>query len=300
MDETLLELQKQAEEGAIDAQIRLGCRLMMSESDDRDMMAAASWFEKAALRDSALGYYNLALCHYYAVGKFSDDRAFIRCLQNAADLGYDEAAFQLGWCALKGDVVPQDTPKALSWFKRASKSNHPLALYHLNRLYSEGVELSPDDSVTLFNEMRIDYPEIATDDNNITLIFKDHVTTDWQIRDLMNCDQALHWWYAQSINGNLRAQQAMAVALSFYFFNYGRGIDSYGRSLHYDEAIRAQKRATSFGLERIEMQCMLCWALGISYAEGHGTPLNREEARYWFGKAASLGDPDAQKELLNF
>jgi TPR repeat protein len=58
----------------------------------------------------------------------------IKLYQEAAEHGSANAIFALGQMYLHGQYVSQDTPKAISFFRRAADLNHPRALYFLSVL----------------------------------------------------------------------------------------------------------------------------------------------------------------------
>ena len=62
----------------------------------------------------------------------------------AADQGYPEAQFYLGFAYTEGRGVPRDDAEAARWVRLAADQGHPYAQGHLGRLYAEGRGVEQD------------------------------------------------------------------------------------------------------------------------------------------------------------
>ncbi len=62
----------------------------------------------------------------------------------AAEQGDANIQVQLGAMYLLGQGVPQDTAKALAWYRKAAEQGHANAQYDLGLMYSEGKSVPQD------------------------------------------------------------------------------------------------------------------------------------------------------------
>ncbi len=109
-------------------------------------------FEKSfpALKKAAeLGYpdaqYNLGWCYSHGKGVEQDDTEAIHWYKKAAEGGDSQGQYILGWCYFYGKKVEEDHEKAAHWYQKAAEQGHGLAQYELGFCYLNGDGVFPNE-----------------------------------------------------------------------------------------------------------------------------------------------------------
>jgi TPR repeat protein len=161
--------------GEVQAMIECGGRLAAGLGVEKDAVAGAAWFAKAARKGSvaSMGYLlgaplavieqvigveersdwmRIAIeagdAHAMHVmgtnlargqGMPQDDREAVRWFQKAAEKGYGGAMAELGWCLTTGRGVGAEVPEGVRWIRRAAELGDAGAAWYLGELSSRGV-----------------------------------------------------------------------------------------------------------------------------------------------------------------
>lgn len=137
---------KNAENGDVDAMVRLGC-MYLESGKTADAREALDWFRKAAELGHAdamvhLGkmYDSYELCQ----GMRGNDEEAVKWYRKAAELGSAEGMFNLGGMYHFGRGVPGDMQEALNWYRKAAELGHADAMHSLGDLYQNGNGVAAD------------------------------------------------------------------------------------------------------------------------------------------------------------
>lgn len=113
---------KAAEQGFVDAQLRLAALLLAGRGVARDLAEAARWTAAAADAGSAAARYNLALMHERGWGVARDLARAADLYAEAADGGVAKAALALAALYGRGEPGLDDPVAALMWADVAAAS----------------------------------------------------------------------------------------------------------------------------------------------------------------------------------
>ncbi|MBJ6800372.1 tetratricopeptide repeat protein [Geomonas propionica] len=117
----LKEVQKLAEQGNAEAQMKLGVMLSSGVGVPLDKLGGLKWYEKSASQGYPPGQWNLAFVYIRGEVVPQDFKKAFQLLRQAADAGFDSAQYDLGMMYLQGLAVPApDQDKADVWFRRAA------------------------------------------------------------------------------------------------------------------------------------------------------------------------------------
>lgn len=127
-----------AQQGDLDARMRLG--LMFHEGDgvSRDPEQAAHWFRLAASENLPAGQAALGYLHEQGMGvkqSFADALTWYR---EAAGKRHAWAQYRLGMMYRDGRGVPRDNEKAVELLKAAAVQGDVSGLFHLGEMYENG------------------------------------------------------------------------------------------------------------------------------------------------------------------
>ncbi|MCE2509775.1 MAG: SEL1-like repeat protein [Alphaproteobacteria bacterium] len=141
---TLNQIRGSAQAGDREAQFRLGMRYALGEWVPKDELAAADWFEKAALQGHPQAQYRLGLL--YEEGRVVAQNLFeaFFWFQSAAEQGHLESKFKAGVAYAAGIGIGQDTKKAADLLRGAAEDGHAGAMTRLAELYAEGDGVDKD------------------------------------------------------------------------------------------------------------------------------------------------------------
>jgi FOG: TPR repeat, SEL1 subfamily len=116
-----------AEQGDVDAQMKLGSLYFEGEGVAKDQSEAVKWFRKAAEQGLAAAQYNLGVCYYNGFGVTKDQSEAVKWVRKAAEQGHAAAQYNLGVSYANGDGVTKDQSEAVKWFRKAAEQGHAAA-----------------------------------------------------------------------------------------------------------------------------------------------------------------------------
>lgn len=133
---------KDAKNGDIDAQTRLGVMYALGEGVAVDSKQAVYWYKKAAESGSASAQSNLGYMYKVGTGVPIDNREALNWWNKAAKKGDAQAQYNLGQLYLFGDGVEKSFSLAASWHQMAADQEYTGSEYSLGLMYfrGEGVE----------------------------------------------------------------------------------------------------------------------------------------------------------------
>lgn len=130
--------------GDREAQFDLAMRYAAGEWVPKDELAAADWFEKAALQGHGEAQYRLGL--FYEAGRGVSQNQFeaFFWFQSAAEQGHLQAVFKTADAYADGIGIGPDAEKAATLFGEAAERGHVEAMRRLADLYEQGKGLAKD------------------------------------------------------------------------------------------------------------------------------------------------------------
>lgn len=214
-------------------------------------------------------------------------------LLRAGTAGKTDAAFYLGYMYDRGLGTAQDFALARKWYGQAAATGDPVALNNLGVMQSAGRGGEVDFKAALDLYRRSAATGYSTAFYNIGLAYENGrgVTPDKAV--------AIAWFKKSAVRGYANAVQALerlgetdavtwakadpadAAKAGLDRFNNGQRAESFNPLL----------RAAASG--RTEA----AFSLGYLYRNGLGTPVDFDDARFWYEKAAATGNAIAMNNL---
>ena len=109
-----------AEQGDVDAQVRLGMMYVQGRGVPQDDAEAVGWYRRAAEQGDADAQTRLGAMYARGRGALQDDVEAVSWFRRAASRGYANAHLALGIMYADGRGVPQDYVQAYKWFNLAT------------------------------------------------------------------------------------------------------------------------------------------------------------------------------------
>ena len=105
--------------------------------DKKDYTQAVVWFRKAAEQGYAEAQYYLGFCYYRGKGVSKDDNQAVYWYRKATEQGYANAQYALGLCYEFGYGVSKDYTQAKYWWRKAAEQGHAFAKEQLKEKFGE-------------------------------------------------------------------------------------------------------------------------------------------------------------------
>jgi TPR repeat protein len=214
-----------------------------------------------------------------------DNKQAFNWYHTAAEQGYGDAQYSLGWMYYKGDGVPQDNKQAVYWLTKAAEQGSADDQYNLGVLYfnGDGVPQDYKQSVYLLTKAaeqgHVGAKTIlaamlgsADDQYNLGWMYSngDGVPQDYK--------QAVYWYTGAAEQGHASAQNNLGV-----MYSKGEGVpQDYRQAVYWYNKAAEQGNATAQN------------NLAGMYYNGKGVLQNYKLAYVWFSIAASAGVKGAQ------
>ena len=133
-----------AEDGYLDAQLRLAFIYNYNLGGLKNEADALKWYIKAADQGDILAQYKAGQIYATARNQPRNYTAAVAWYRMAADNGYESAQFSLGLAYDTGRGIAQDFGAAALWYRKAANQGNPEAQYRLGLLYELGLGVSKD------------------------------------------------------------------------------------------------------------------------------------------------------------
>ena len=125
-------------------QVAEGDRFYNAEDNKKDYSQAVFWYTKAAEQGYAEGQYYLGYCYYKGQGVDQDYTQAVYWYVKAAEQGDARAQQKLGLCYFYGEGIDRDYEKAAALFKNSAEQGRPFAQYLLGFCYYNGYGIEQD------------------------------------------------------------------------------------------------------------------------------------------------------------
>ena len=146
MTEAVKWYRKAAEQGHIQAQLRLGLIYERGEGVAQDPIEAVKWYRKAAAQGDAHTQVNLGLMYERGEGVAQDPAEAVKWYRKAAAQGDAWGQNNLGWMYANGEGVAQDPAEAVKWYRKAAAQGNAHAQANLGLMYETGRGVTQSDA----------------------------------------------------------------------------------------------------------------------------------------------------------
>ena len=139
---TVLELEKQAEEGDVESQFCLGNYYFILDKEgdnEENNKKAFKWYKKAAENGLSEAQYNLANFYMNGLGTDESQEKAFEWYKKAAEQGHIESNLCLAICYEQGIGTDVDEEKAFNIAKSIEDKNNPSIEYCLGVYYEQGI-----------------------------------------------------------------------------------------------------------------------------------------------------------------
>ena len=145
--------------------------------------------------------------------KRGDNEYAFSCFRKAAELGFAEAQYNLGYMFLKGIGVVQNIVEAIKWFRKAAEQGYAEAQFHLGSMCQKGrgVPQSDIDAVNWFKK--------AAEQGNVDAQFRVGYMYLHGRGVPQNATEAMKWYIKAAEHGNASIQSSLA-----FLYQHGMGI----------------------------------------------------------------------------
>ena len=236
---------------------------------------AVKWYRKSASQGFDPAQLELGRCYGNGVGVEKDQSVAVEWYRKAADQGLADAQFTLGMCYSEGEGVSKDLAEAIKWYRKAAEQGLAIAsrkLYDCYRL-GEGVNVNEKEAYGWLG--------LAATQGDPEAQFQ--VGKFYRDNDMAEEDktEAVKWFRMAAEQGHSKAQFYLGVC-----YDFGNGVEKDAT-----EAVKWYRHAADKGIKEAQ------YNLGNMYGGGRGVAKNDAEAVKWYRKAAEQGDADAQCNL---
>lgn len=218
---------------------------------------------------------SIGICYTKGNGVPQDYEKAVSWYRKAAEQGNPNAQFNLGLSYSRGEGVTKDLSLAAYWYKKAAKTGLPQAQFNLSICYFLGEGVSQSSS------KGVEWCKKAAEQGFISAQLE--LASCYEKGDGVKKDLAkAAYWY------NIAAQQgdARAMFLLGYLYYMGEGVNK-----SYENAVKWFRKSAESGVAPAQT------SLAQSYELGEGVTKDMEMAIFWYQKAADQGYEDAIKKL---
>lgn len=147
---TISQLQKNAEQGDIKAQTKLGILFFTRHDGKESDTKAKDFFEQAAAQGDAEAEYFLGIIYIRGRGVEKDADKALSWFKKAANQGYVGGQYALGILYGDGKYVKQDLEKAHDWFEKAATQGNSESQLYLGQMFLHGSGTDKDSTKAMY------------------------------------------------------------------------------------------------------------------------------------------------------
>lgn len=261
--------------GDIDAQARLGRNYLHGKQTMKDKDAGEKWLLEASKhKNTPASKWAEGICHANGIGTPKDEKAAFACYKEAADKNYAPALCSLGWCYEYKLGVPKDEKTAFDLYKKSAEQGYTNALVYLAQCYEYGVGILKNEKEALRLYAIGASRGNAAAQGNLARCFCD---CDCGIT-LRNEDLGMKFAKLSAEQGDSEGQ----ACLGEFYWDRGEKLS----------ALNYYRLSAEQGNRYAQRRMGYCYMQGFD-----GLIPDRNQARHWFGLAATQGDQFSTKKL---
>ncbi len=268
---------RSAKEGNVESYAALGNMYSRGVHFKKDYEEAAKWYKLAADEGHPTAIFQLSIFYLEGYGVPIDEQKFLELLFKAAELGEPTAQSTLGSILTLGAYGQETDPaKGLSWYMKAAQHGNALAQLKVGDAYFGGVLIHRD------HQKALEYLTKAANQNDVQAIQRLGLVLDVGSEEIQPDKAASFQWYMKGASLN-DAECQYGVAMAYFA---GDGVEQ-----NFEQAVDWLTKAANNGYDRAQH------TIGFMLLRGIHCPVDIEYAKYWFEKAAALGNQEAAGEL---
>ena len=247
--------------------------------------------QKAAEQGYADAQFQLGWCYFCGNGVTQNMKIATEWYRKAADLGHAKAQCELAYCYFKGHGVSSSDAEAFKWYQKAAELGFAKAQYELARCYKFGYGVTQDPKQALYWMQKAAQQKYQDAES----LAKDWAE-DYRLQNMTPAEclklgkqHFLNKEHTEAVNMFRRGADRGNAECHYLLGNcYYTG---WGLAKNLEEAVNCYKKAAELG--HIDAQCKLA----DFYVQGYGVAKSYPEAIKWYKKAASQNNAQAQYTL---
>lgn len=161
---------------------------------------AFKYYQQAAELSYIVAQYQLFSLYFHGLGIPPDERAAFIWARKAAKQGYAPAQADVGYLYTNGKGIGQDYAEAVKWYRKAAEQNNSMAQFNLGRIYEKGKGVGQD-----YVEAVKWYRKAAEQNNH-----KAQTNLGWMYEKgkgiKKNMQEAIRWYKNAASQGSERAK----------------------------------------------------------------------------------------------
>ncbi len=138
------DLANTAEQGQVEAQLKLGDAYYFGKGTEKNLQQALFWYEKAAQQGNPKAQRALGAMYELGRGTAKQPEKAAYWYQKAAEQGLARAQTNLGILYETGEGVDQDYDAALLWYQKAAEQGYARGQTYLGRMFELGIGVEVD------------------------------------------------------------------------------------------------------------------------------------------------------------
>ena len=255
-------------------------------------------YDQTDIQENAESQFKRGLAYAKGNGVTKDYTQALYWFEKAAKQGHVKAQSFLGEIYLNGyGKVTKDYSKAFYWYKKAAEKDYAVAQYNLGVMYANGKGVTQNHEEAVYWYKKAVAKGHVRSQYNLAVMYENGYGIE------QNYEQAFYWYKKAAEKNHIKAQYDLG---RMYFI--GRGVmEDEGEAVYWfkkaaqqgDEQAKEMlnKIASENELRRQINENESLFRRDLAYAKGDGVPKDDVQAAYWFEKAASQGNMNAQTFL---
>ena len=268
--EALPMLQRAVASGHVSSTVLIAKMHLNGFGVEKNPSEGLEWLLRGATAGDAEAQWMYGRRLFFGIDVTEDERVGFSWMLKAAENGYVDALNTVGKSLINGWGVSHDLGAGLKWFGIGVSKGDLDCIASMGHYYQYGIPMRKENGKTVF------FPEKLGEAVRLYRMGAEKGHVDCEYR-LGNCFYRGDSGWSTSIVRKGGEEESLAKADTI--------------EKNYDEAVRWYRLAATHG--SAPAQC----ALGRCYARGHGTPVDKAEAKIWYKKAIAGGDKDAASEM---
>ena len=217
-------LVKEATNGDVKSQIRLGYLYEEGKSVKQDFKIAFQWYFKASQNGDALAQWHCGLMCESGKGVLKDYNEAMKWYRKSADQGYSPSLYNMGVLYENGRGVEVSYTEAMKWYKNAADQGDEKAKIKYDEIYKVMMKSISD----AFNNKTVTKSDIIEYQELLSAAQKGDVNSQLKIAGMFrygkgvtkNISEAIKWYQKAVENGSEEGKKQLAILINDTMVSY--------------------------------------------------------------------------------
>ena len=285
--EAVMNYQKAAAQGDVNAQLKLAECYANGEGVDKDDKEAVKWCRKAAEQGNADAQNDLGYCYEYGIGVAKNEEEAVNWYRKAANQGFADAQNNLGLCYCEGTGVAKNRENARYWYREAADQGFANAQYNLGVCYYEGEGVEKNREKAVYWYRKAADQGFANAQYNLGVCYYEGKGVE------KNREKAVYWFRKAADQGFADALYNLGVC-----YEYGKGV-----AKNKEISMRWYKKAADLGQAKAQRIVQKKWCfITTAVCQMLGKPDDCYELTMFrhFRDTWLIGQPDGETLISEY